>query len=214
MASSLNREEILAHIAEQAFSLTIRDREKGFTSIWLFGDAAAESAPVLDPRKLVTTFPLEKRDEAVSQVKNLEEFEKQRTGIIGLALQFGQSQLVEDVKKVPQYYVKSDPKTRSELAVPIKIDETVVGVINIEAYELAAFNEKTKYEIESLAAKAAVALRAAREHDYLKLVIGNIKNKVTDLLRKLDSGLDNDSLKQRLRSIEEISERIRDSRLW
>src|SRR6266852_6104701 len=77
MASSRNVNEVLAKIAQQAFYLSIVDREKGFTSIWLFGESnLREKAPIL-PGQLVTTgrhvttYPLDKEPEAISKVKSL-----------------------------------------------------------------------------------------------------------------------------------------------
>jgi len=223
MASSRNVNEVLAKIAQQAFYLSIVDREKGFTSIWLFGESnLREKAPIL-PGQLVTTgrhvttYPLDKEPEAISKVKSLEEFENKRVGIIGRALQTGESQLVENVAKDPDY-VSSDGKTRSEIAIPIKIGQRVFGVINVEYYEYATFTEKTKYDMESLAAKAALAIEYVLEHEDLERRISAnaryatiIKDEVTTLHRELDKGAKADSIKQRLNSIDKIAERIRNT---
>lgn len=80
-----------------------------------------------------------------------------RIGISGRAFRTGVSQLVHDVS-LDSDYIVFDPKTRSELAVPVKIQGEVIGVIDVEYPNKAAFTEADKYNLEMLAQFAAHAI--------------------------------------------------------
>lgn len=84
-----------------------------------------------------------------------------RIGVMGRAVQSGQSQLVRDVKEHPDY-IEYDPQTRSELAVPIKINGHVIGVIDVEHSELNGFDAEDQQALEALAAQAAIAIDKER----------------------------------------------------
>ena len=75
--------------------------------------------------------------------------------------------LIPDVTKEPAY-VKSLPRIRSELAVPIKIRNKVLGVINIESKRLNAFDKQDLELLEILAAHAAVAINGLKEKENAK----------------------------------------------
>jgi PAS domain S-box-containing protein len=82
-------------------------------------------------------------------------------GIIGRALRQGQPALVADVLADPDYKVVL-PSTRSELAVPIKREERVIGVLNLESERQEAFSEDDVHFLEHLADHAAIAIENAR----------------------------------------------------
>jgi GAF domain-containing protein len=92
-------------------------------------------------------------------------------GIVGRAVRTGQSQLVNDVTKDPDYR-RDDLGTRSELAVPIKMSNEVIGVIDVEHPEPGSFNRDDQRALEALAAQAAIAIQNARQYDELKRVQG------------------------------------------
>jgi PAS domain S-box-containing protein len=65
--------------------------------------------------------------------------------------------LVPDTKK-DRDYVEFMPGIRSELAVPVKIGNRVLGVLNVENKKLDAFDEKDQELLEILASHAATAI--------------------------------------------------------
>ncbi|HDO42404.1 MAG TPA: GAF domain-containing protein, partial [Candidatus Bathyarchaeota archaeon] len=65
-------------------------------------------------------------------------------------------------------YVKSLPRIRSELVVPIKIGNKVLGVLNIESRQLNAFDKQDLELLEILAAHAAVAINGLKEKENAK----------------------------------------------
>jgi len=79
-------------------------------------------------------------------------------GITVRAARTGKSVLVPDVSK-EKAYVETGESIRSELVVPIKVGRKVLGVLNVERKELAAFDEKDEKLLEILASHTATAIR-------------------------------------------------------
>ena len=67
----------------------------------------------------------------------------------------------DDVRKVPNYieYLSS---TRSEICVPIKSGNDVLGLINVESDEFAAFDSRDERILNSVANQISVALTRLR----------------------------------------------------
>ncbi len=85
-------------------------------------------------------------------------------GIIGHVARTGQSWLSNDVTKDP-YYVKGfvgEVQTRSELSVPVKVGDRVVGVLDVQSNEPNAFDEEDLALMETLADRLAVSIQNAR----------------------------------------------------
>jgi sigma-B regulation protein RsbU (phosphoserine phosphatase) len=81
-------------------------------------------------------------------------------GITGWVAQEGKPVLVSDVREDPRY-VEANPKVRSEMAVPIKWGNEVVGVLNLDHYEEAAFAQEDLELLDAFGNAAAVALKNA-----------------------------------------------------
>lgn len=99
-------------------------------------------------------------------------------GISGLALQTGQTQLAQDVGLEAweaYFYDDNTYPTRSELDVPIKLENHIIGVFNIESSTVGSFTEAHRAIIERLAAGAALALDSVRRQEHLHTVLDAIK---------------------------------------
>jgi K+-sensing histidine kinase KdpD len=90
-----------------------------------------------------------------------------RIGVTGRVAVSGQSELISDIDAHPDY-IEYAHETRSELAVPMKIHDEVIGVINIEHPEPAAFDQEDQRVLEALAAQAAVAIENARLFEQIR----------------------------------------------
>lgn len=82
-------------------------------------------------------------------------------GITGRVARTGIPALVPDVTQDPDY-VEVEPGTRSELAVPMKIGNRIIGVLNAESPRLNAFTEEDLRLMSILAGHLAVILENAR----------------------------------------------------
>jgi PAS domain S-box-containing protein len=85
-------------------------------------------------------------------------------GIIGKTARTGTSLLVYDVSEEPEY-VEAFPSVRSELAVPLKVKDKVVGILNLESTRLAAFTPEHRRLLEKMGEHAAIALENARLYE-------------------------------------------------
>jgi HD-GYP domain-containing protein (c-di-GMP phosphodiesterase class II) len=85
-----------------------------------------------------------------------------RHGINGRVARSGETSLVSDTRADRDYMVR-DPNTdpRSELSVPIVVDRSVWGVLNIEAAEPGAFGEADAVLVETIAASLGSAIHRA-----------------------------------------------------
>jgi HD-GYP domain-containing protein (c-di-GMP phosphodiesterase class II) len=85
-----------------------------------------------------------------------------RHGINGRVARTGATALVADTRADPDYIVR-DPHTdpRSELSVPIVVDGSVWGVLNIEAAEPDTFGEGDAVLVETIAASLGSAIHRA-----------------------------------------------------
>ncbi len=82
-------------------------------------------------------------------------------GLVGWVARTGQLALVGDVRQDQRYYTTIDPAfdhTRSELAVPLKRGDTVVGVLDIEHTSVQAFTAEDAEIMQSLADHLMIAL--------------------------------------------------------
>jgi GAF domain-containing protein len=71
-------------------------------------------------------------------------------GICGAAAASGQTEVVDDVN-ADERYLACFPSTRSEIVVPISYDGRVVGEIDIDSDERAAFGERDRALLERVA---------------------------------------------------------------
>jgi L-methionine (R)-S-oxide reductase len=71
-------------------------------------------------------------------------------GICGAAVAQDQTVIVDDVNADPRYLACS-LETKSEIVVPVRVRGEVVGEIDIDSHDLAAFTEKDKEFLEECA---------------------------------------------------------------
>src|SRR5215211_1889685 len=83
-------------------------------------------------------------------------------GISGLVARTGKAQRIGNVRQV-QEYVDVDDRTVSELCVPIKFKERILGVINAESTKKDAFTEEDERLLITLAGQIATALEQIRK---------------------------------------------------
>ncbi len=85
-------------------------------------------------------------------------------GITGWVGQHGRSLLVPDVRRDARY-VELDRSIRSELAVPLRLEGEVLGVINVNSTRVGAFDAEDVRLLEALAAQSAAVVQGARLFD-------------------------------------------------
>ncbi|HSN76643.1 MAG TPA: GAF domain-containing protein [Anaerolineae bacterium] len=101
-------------------------------------------------------------------------------GIIGWVAATGEHLLANDVSQEPRY-LPDDPRllpdTRSELAVPLKVEDKVLGVLDVQSRDLDGFSDDDLFVLDALANQVAVAVdsawsyRAQQEEAWMSTVL-------------------------------------------
>lgn len=81
--------------------------------------------------------------------------------VSGMVFQSGKGMAIRDVRKVPFYY-EGHPEVRSESCVPIRVGNSVIGVLNVESRQQNAFNEEDLAFFSAIAGQLGIALENAR----------------------------------------------------
>ncbi|VVM07437.1 two-component system, NtrC family, sensor histidine kinase AtoS [Methylacidimicrobium cyclopophantes] len=75
-------------------------------------------------------------------------------GVTGWVVTTGKPMRISDVRREWRY-VAIDPRIRSELAVPVEVGSTVIGVLNVDSHRVGHFTRAHEQELVRLAEKAA-----------------------------------------------------------
>ncbi len=86
-------------------------------------------------------------------------------GIIGWVLEHGEAMVAPDVSIDP-LYIPDDPRhlphIRSEIALPLKLDDQVLGVLDIQSNELNSFTREDLFILDALSDAVALAVANAQ----------------------------------------------------
>jgi sigma-B regulation protein RsbU (phosphoserine phosphatase) len=85
-------------------------------------------------------------------------------GLVGWVAKTGEPLIVPDVRE-SKIYVNCHHETRSEIVVPLKIEERVLGVMNLESNRTAAYDESNLELLTALASQAAISVERAVLHE-------------------------------------------------
>jgi sigma-B regulation protein RsbU (phosphoserine phosphatase) len=89
---------------------------------------------------------------------------KMGEGACGWVAQNRKTSVIEDVLDAP-YYFAARPDTRSQIALPLMIQDEVIGVLCLESNEIGYFSNSSMELLNIFAGLAAVALNNARQYE-------------------------------------------------
>ncbi|MFN8411513.1 MAG: GAF domain-containing protein [Anaerolineales bacterium] len=90
-------------------------------------------------------------------------------GLIGEAVRSGQQIVCDDVLKDSRYrFIDSLPETRSEVVIPLKIEDRVLGVLDVQSNQPHAFHPNDLLILHALADNIARAVEGARLYSGLR----------------------------------------------
>lgn len=125
-------------------------------------------------------------------------------GINGRVARSGRSELIDDTRADGDY-VQRDPKTdpRAELSVPIFVDGSVWGVLNIEAPEPCALSEADALLVEAVAASLGSSIHRA-------MLVADLERTFTTTLTALMSTVEakDDYTASHEEQVGELAERV------
>jgi len=90
-------------------------------------------------------------------------------GLIGEAVELGEQIICGDVRADPRYrFIDSLPETRSEVVIPLKIEDRMLGVLDVQSDTLNAFHPNDLLVLQALADNVARAIESARLYGDLR----------------------------------------------
>ena len=105
-------------------------------------------------------------------------------GITGWVAQSGQNVRLGDVRQDARYFSIRDD-IRSELCVPLKAGDQVIGVINIESLEVDAYSESDERVLETIAAQVSIAIQNARLFEQVQRQTAELEQRVLERTAQL-----------------------------
>ena len=105
-------------------------------------------------------------------------------GICGWVAASGRPLLVGDVRREPRYVeIDGVTHTRSELAVPIRRGERVIGVLDMQSSQLDAFDERDLHTQQTIADQLSNAIENARLYEEVRLELA-VRTRTEKVLRE------------------------------
>lgn len=147
-------------------------------------------------------------------------------GISGYVAETGRSYICHDTHKDPRYLLGLEA-ARSSLTVPLRLHDKIIGVLDLESDEPAAFNEDDRQFAEMLGRYVAMALNmldlliieryestGKLADDVIEEIGGPLNDIVTEAGNIMEEYIGNDDLRNRLHAIidnaKAIKDRVRD----
>ena len=153
VTGTLTLEELLNHVVEQAWRLIEPRGQKMH-----FGHLALVDGNRV---RFVAAYPPEMLARLQERVSEIDLGSDGPIGVTGRVVVTRQPQLSGNVLEDLDY-IETDPHVRSQLGVPVKMGDQVIGVISVEHPDYNAFASGDQYALEALAAQAAIAIENAR----------------------------------------------------
>jgi PAS domain S-box-containing protein len=107
-------------------------------------------------------------------------------GIIGEVAKTGQPLLINDVSQDPRYiagFLEEVP-TKSEMCVPLKVADQVIGVLDVQETRLNAFEETDLLAMETLADQIAIAINNAQLYEEVQHELAERSRAEEEVLRR------------------------------
>ncbi|MBN2117636.1 MAG: GAF domain-containing protein [Anaerolineales bacterium] len=93
-------------------------------------------------------------------------------GIVGYVTSTGEPRIAMDVGKDPVFFNNPDlPETHSEMALPLKSGDRIVGALDVQSRETGAFNEEDIQMLSLLANQVSLAIENARLFDETRIAL-------------------------------------------
>lgn len=144
-------------------------------------------------------------------------------GICGYVTYHGKSWVCPDVTQEPRYF-RGIEGARSSLTVPLRLNDEVIGVLNVESKEPAAFDEESRQDAETIGRDIATALHildllvterytttGRLGTDVMAEIAGPVNDILTDVENLIEDYIGHDELRHRLNKISETTVQLRDA---
>jgi len=120
-------------------------------------------------------------------------------GVTGWVAQHGESARLDDVGADPRYFAVRDA-IGSELCVPLRLEDRVIGVVNVETGRRGAFTADDQTVLEILASQIAVALHNAELYAQVREYATALEARVAERTAALSEAMQRAQAADRLKS--------------
>lgn len=97
-------------------------------------------------------------------------------GMVGYVTGTGQPRIALDVGEDAVFFDNPDlPDTRSEMAVPLRVGNEIIGALDVQSTEQAAFDDEDVAVLTALADQIAIAIENARLFDQSRAALGEAR---------------------------------------
>jgi PAS domain S-box-containing protein len=113
-----------------------------------------------------------------------------RQGIVGWVAGHGEPLLVQDISQEPRFVPNQAlPDTRSELAVPLKLGDEIIGVLDVQSDQLYAFDRDDLFILRTLADQTSLAIQNARNFQEAQNLARSLEWRVEERTAELQAAL-------------------------
>ena len=111
-------------------------------------------------------------------------------GIVGYVTQTGKPRIALDVGEDANYFNNPElPSTHSEMALPLKAGNQVIGALDIQSTEVSAFTDEDFEALSALADQVSLAIQNARLFDQIKKTLSESESIQRQYIRETWSRL-------------------------
>jgi phosphoserine phosphatase RsbU/P len=110
-------------------------------------------------------------------------------GLIGEAAKSGERIIADDVRTDPRFrYIKPLPETRSEVVIPLKLEDRVLGVLDVQSDHINAFHPNDLLLLQALSDNISRAVEGARLYSDIRrradqlMMVAEVSKSVTSTL--------------------------------
>ena len=108
-----------------------------------------------------------------------------QAGIVGHVSASGTPRIALDVESDAAFKDNPDlPETRSELALPLKVGDQIIGVLDVQSTEANAFQQEDTEVLYTLADQVAIAIQNARSHEATQKLLEEAQRTSVSYLRE------------------------------
>ncbi|MBC7225974.1 MAG: GAF domain-containing protein [Thermoflexales bacterium] len=99
-----------------------------------------------------------------------------QVGIVGYVAGIGEPRIALDVGEDAVFFDNPDlPLTRSEMALPLKVGERIIGVLDVQSEEPAAFTQEDVAVLQTMADQIALAVENARTLEQMERTVRELE---------------------------------------
>lgn len=151
ISSTRDLDSLLAQIA------TVINREFGFYHVGIF---------LLDTAREYAVLSASNSEGGKRMLERSHRLKVGETGMVGYVTSTGRPRIALNTGADATFFNNPDlPETRSEIALPLKVGEEIIGALDVQSLEANAFKQEDINILSTLADQVSIAIQNARQYE-------------------------------------------------